>query len=292
MSSDENPPSELAVTTDGDSVLVRIAESTGYQTDTVDLRLGSTGAWGNAFHLTDIPHGPITDVSGLAFLLTDGTNTVLEFELFTVSAGYLSVRAYHGRVQLGEAGTRLALIIFERSREKSETRVEEFRSYDWSVEHTYARIFASLHDEELQEQPMVSHQSHGYVDALGRRQGVWTLKSGDGTRLLESTWKDGRPHGPYIKLHRNGTMRSLGSFENGRLNGDYYYWREDGTISHHYRFRQGRPSASFDSYHPNGRKEFENRPGIGGDVGTRRHWDAEGNLIEETDALTFDMEGG
>ena len=73
-------------------------------------------------------------------------------------------------------------------------------------------------------------QSRGWIDAFGRRQGVWTVRDENGCKRIESAWSDGRPNGRFADWDASGWLRRETSHRDGVEHGEHTTWYENGEI--------------------------------------------------------------
>lgn len=71
----------------------------------------------------------------------------------------------------------------------------------------------------------------GWIDAEGRRSGVWRAWHPSGQLEREATYADGEPEGPVREWHANGQLRWQGTFPGGgRPSVDWVEYNADGSV--------------------------------------------------------------
>jgi hypothetical protein len=144
-------------------------------------------------------------VAGTSALVTDGIAVVLQFELYEGGGDF--PECLHGQVELQPIALEL---------------VRQFKEPPASAPQRLVRHEFTLHETLWRNGPGKKFVSSGYVDAFGRRQGLWTLRvPGSSTWLVEQSWKDGLPHGIHREL-RDG-VEEFGLYEQGFREGEW--WR-------------------------------------------------------------------
>jgi antitoxin component YwqK of YwqJK toxin-antitoxin module len=68
------------------------------------------------------------------------------------------------------------------------------------------------------------------LDALGRKQGIWTKKDADGKLIYQATFKEDKPVGEMKRFHPNGKIKAILNFEEGRDISDAQLFDERGKI--------------------------------------------------------------
>lgn len=189
-------------------VLSRIG-SAGLHDEFLRLVLAPQGARAEAYETSDLVPPPLTDIGGIAVLLTDGVDAWLEFEI-TRCFGFRWLSTDIGRIHVGDVGVALAL----RLPPLPDPDVELF----------------------LQPRTNQSHSdqgtavARGQVDVSGRRQGTWMLLDPAGRERLESTWRDGLLDGPVIRYDENGQKRGAWRMEKGAQVGTASEWYASGAL--------------------------------------------------------------
>ena len=64
----------------------------------------------------------------------------------------------------------------------------------------------------------------------GARQGIWRSFTPQGRLLSQTEYRDGRPHGPVVVFHPNGTVRYLGQHHEGTAVGEWRFHDEVGAL--------------------------------------------------------------
>jgi hypothetical protein len=198
------------VTGEASALHVHVTGSTGYEHVEVSLWVTASGVrasaeTGSCTHLWTGRH-----FAGVACLVTDGSVATLEFEIYDGLDGGARGRSLQGRVELGERGAQLARLV------RAATRPDVLR--------TERLQLAGAHDRA----PTL--EVSGLVDALGRRQGPWTVRELDGGEVrVEMGWRDGIPDGLCCLNEDSATWLTVGAFERGFREGEEVSWRRGGT---------------------------------------------------------------
>ncbi|MEQ1893276.1 MAG: hypothetical protein ABL998_12080 [Planctomycetota bacterium] len=199
------------VTGDGKELEVVFDANDGYVGLTVHLWLQPDGARvtaskGDCTYLWTGDH-----VAGTSALVTDGTAVVLQFELYEGGGDF--PECLHGQVELPP----IALELVRQFKEPPANAPQQFVRHEFTPQQMLWRTG-----------PSVTYVSSGYVDALGRRQGLWTLRErGSSTWLVEQSWKDGLPHGIHRELR--GGVEKFGLYEQGFQEGEWWTGYPNGT---------------------------------------------------------------
>jgi hypothetical protein len=233
----------------------------GYHHEYLRLRLGETGASGEAFFSMDVPHPPLVDLSGVAVLLTDGEDSCVEYEI-TCSMGVDWFEPYFARIHLGELGVPIASALVAGTRGSA---IERFHEQEQNLVRTADGIVRSA----------------GHVDSWNRRQGVWTLHDEQGELRLESTWRDGRLTGLLTSWDAAGRRRRVESLIDGFPDGLRYQWSESGELYSLDEYVGGRAHGLRVVFRPGGRKRLEMQFEGGVGVGRRKEWDEHGKLLQD-----------
>lgn len=224
----------------------------GFHWEWVRLRLSESGAKGEAFFAMDVPMGALRDLSGVAVLLTDGKDSVLEFEVTCTQSAY-NLIPHHGRVHVGPEGVALARKLAARTLPGPFEAFHERRSSEWPDE----------------QHPELRFTARGYVDSWGRRQGPWSYSDPSGRTVLETTWRDGRASGPLTRFDSHGVRRGTESLVDGFLDGVSCDWREDGTLRAYQEYSKGSEHGWRVLFAPDGTKERAWRYEQGREVGAK-----------------------
>jgi len=64
----------------------------------------------------------------------------------------------------------------------------------------------------------------------GHRQGIWRSFTPQGRLLSQTEYRDGRPHGPVVVFHTNGSVRYLGQNHHGTAVGEWRFHDEAGAL--------------------------------------------------------------
>lgn len=64
----------------------------------------------------------------------------------------------------------------------------------------------------------------------GDRQGIWRSFTPQGRLLSQTEYRDGRPHGPVVVFHTNGSVRYLGQHHHGTAVGEWRFHDDAGTL--------------------------------------------------------------
>jgi len=210
----------------------------GFHWEWVRLHLSESGAKGEAFFAMDVGMDPLRDLAGVAILLTDGKDSVLEFEV-TCSQGTYDLRPHYGRVHVGAEGVALAKALAARALTNPCEPFHERRSNEWlDEEHPERRITA-----------------RGYVDSWGRRQGPWLYSDASGRTLLETTWRDGRASGPLTCFDEQGIRRRAETRLDGLLEGVSQEWSADGSLRAQREYHRGKLHGWSVIFAPDGTKD-------------------------------------
>lgn len=110
-----------------------------------------------------------------------------------------------------------------------------------------------------------------------------------GTRFVEQPSAEGLErwcekstirHGPYERLHPDGTSAVRGSYEHGERNGNWSWFSENGEKSRG-RYRQGKPVGNWTWWHANGRTREEGDYLDGRQAGVWTRYYESGRKMEE-----------
>lgn len=201
---------------------------------------------------------PGADVGGRAWLLTDGEQAVLQFELYT-HASLGSFFPMIGQVQLGSLGVALAKQLVERA------------------EHAEGLDQQGLRRLEFRDVEGARLVTEGQVDGLGRRQGMWTLKR-ENALLVELEWKDGVLDGVVATYGEDLALVSLSTYRMGFLHGAAFRWFPERGLSLR-TWDLGVDTGESSWLHPNGMRAGEKRMEAAGTM--VRTWDENGELLGE-----------
>lgn len=232
-----------------------------FETNDLRFRLGPDGASVQIGYASDVRRGALQDVGGVACLVSNGTDTVLEYEVYGIYGGY-HVIPYCGVFMLHGRGGQLASDVALRPQEEGRSPLDRF------VQIT------SAEDQS---------ESRGYLDEFGRKQGVWTVREPNGRRA-EFAWRDGIPHGSVLGWDEKGRLRTLRDFRRGIQEEESMDWTEAGELRSRQSFVRGQAHGRRLVFHPSGTKAIEMEFNHGSWVGTRRNWSETGALIEEEEA--------
>jgi len=237
--SSEDWPLEFRTTPTVEGVEVRASFIwPGFHWEWVQLRLSESGAHADALFAMDVGMDPLRDLAGVAVLLTDGKDSVLEFEV-TCSQGTYNLRPYYGRVHVGAEGVGLAKTLAARALSSPCEPFHERRSNPWQD------------GLSLERQITV----RGYVDSWGRRQGPWIYSDSSGRTLLETTWRDGRASGPLTQFDEQGVRRRAETLLDGLLEGVSQEWNADGSLRTYREYSRGELHGWSIRFAPDGTKE-------------------------------------
>jgi len=261
----------FVVTDTSEELSVRASSSAWYEQNNISLRITPDGSFVTGFFYMDVAHAPVTDVSGVACLLTDGVQSALEFEVSLMLASGM-FQPLIGRVMLGRKGLEIAAELLGK-KDESANLAEVFRSHAWSAN--------DLHGDPRDKDatPHTWEQvAQGYVDHLGRRQGVWAIEDSLGNRLLDVSWRNGLVNGPVLHW-KEGKLLSLYTYRNGALHGPTYDWQhEGGELRLVGEYWNNAPHGVWTSYCPNGLKAGEECWEYGVAVGMEKSRRADGVL--------------
>lgn len=231
------------------SLIVRVRHENVSSLSEVVVRLKAGGAEVQCASSSCIVLDPLAEgrfereAAGVVCLFTEGKSAALDFEVFELEGLYRE--SFFGHVPLGAAGVGFA-----------EGTLRQQLGKDTSSFQA-ARVVVLERGE----------QSRGWVDAFGRRQGVWTLLAADGKKRLEQTWADGRPHGRLALFDEAGRLWYESSFQDGLEHGDCYRWHENGELASFGHFMNGVPRGLQIDFDPDGTKVREERVDQGGPSG-------------------------
>lgn len=69
--------------------------------------------------------------------------------------------------------------------------------------------------------------------------GAYVVLRDDGKKLLEITYTDGIPHGPFTDYWSNGVLASIGQFAAGKQEGLWQFYNRDGKPTEVIEFKDG-----------------------------------------------------
>ncbi len=250
----------FVVKSDGDALAVEISKDTEHTSDSVSLLLTPDGVRAAA-RRSNSSGGEwlVRSLAGTACVVTDGNVAALEFELYDGAEAQVH-EGYLGRVDLGATGVALAARLAARARQGPELRFEK-------------QLLAGHERSGL--------ASAGHVDALGRRQGLWIVR--DPAReapVLEMTWRDGIPDGPYLERADSVIDYRIGAFRRGFPDGDELVVRTDGERRLE-PWVDGRLHGESVRLHASGRRIGATRYENGLQVGPTRSFSFGGEVIDE-----------
>ncbi len=116
-------------------------------------------------------------------------------------------------------------------------------------------------------------------DGVPRRQGPARDYYDVDRVRVESTWRDGRLDGPWVKLHRDGRKAEEGRYRAGERHGKWTWWFEGGAVEEEVSFDMGRRHGRFAQWWRNGRKRTEGTFCFGLQCGRWVAWDEEGREL-------------
>ncbi len=64
----------------------------------------------------------------------------------------------------------------------------------------------------------------------GDRHGIWRSFTPQGRLLSQTEYRDGRPHGPVVVFHPNGSVRYLGQNHHGTAVGEWRFHDDAGAL--------------------------------------------------------------
>lgn len=64
----------------------------------------------------------------------------------------------------------------------------------------------------------------------GARTGTWIRALPGGRKLSETSYSNGRKHGPATRWYLSGRKRCVGHWHNGEMTGEWFYFRRDGKL--------------------------------------------------------------
>jgi antitoxin component YwqK of YwqJK toxin-antitoxin module len=76
--------------------------------------------------------------------------------------------------------------------------------------------------------------------------GLVTTLRGDGSRLSETTYEQGVPHGPYRDYWSNGELSCGGQYVHGVQEGEWRFYSPEGELREVIRFEGGREVVDWD----------------------------------------------
>jgi hypothetical protein len=129
------------------TVECQVLDQGDFETNDLRFQLGPQEASVQIGRSSDVMLGPLQDVGGMACLVSNGTDTVLEYEIHAVYGGH-HLRSLCGAVTLHGAGRQLALDLAMRRPAEGRSPFDRF-----------AQI-TSVEDRS---------ESHGYLDEFGRK---------------------------------------------------------------------------------------------------------------------------
>lgn len=96
--------------------------------------------------------------------------------------------------------------------------------------------------------------------------------------LTLSSFLNGREHGTWRQLHRNGSLKEIRYFENGKKQGDYSGWWENGVKKFFYHFSDDEYDGRCFEWSENGQLYHEANYNQGHEEGAQRAWYANGKI--------------
>ena len=102
-----------------------------------------------------------------------------------------------------------------------------------------------------------------------------------GVVLAEGTLRGGRPHGPWIFRHADGSLRASGSFVDGAPDGEWDAWHREGGRRARLEYENGAVRGARTDWWPNGNKSLEGSYVDGLREGVWRTWHESGALRSE-----------
>jgi hypothetical protein len=112
-----------------------------------------------------------------------------------------------------------------------------------------------------------------------RREGPSRTYYDDGGPWIETTWRAGLRHGPFVEWHRNREKAREGAFTDGRRSGRWTTWWDSGRVEEEAEWKDGVPHGRFASFWPSGKPRTVGRHCGGAQCGTWRTWDETGREL-------------
>jgi antitoxin component YwqK of YwqJK toxin-antitoxin module len=112
-----------------------------------------------------------------------------------------------------------------------------------------------------------------------RREGPARTFYDDGELWLESSYREGLLHGPYLERYRGGVPAREGAYEKGNRVGTWRAWYADGTLQEVSTWRAGQADGAFIAYWPSGTRKEVGRHCLGAQCGVWRAYDEEGREL-------------
>jgi antitoxin component YwqK of YwqJK toxin-antitoxin module len=122
-------------------------------------------------------------------------------------------------------------------------------------------------------------------DAAGRprREGPSRTYYDDGSLWVETAWRAGELHGPFVERHRGGAKAREGAFADGKKAGRWITSWASGRVEEDCEWKDGVPHGRFASFWPNGSPRTQGRYCGGAQCGRWRSWDVEGRELGTVD---------
>ena len=114
----------------------------------------------------------------------------------------------------------------------------------------------------------------------GIRESVGISKEGQLT--YKGDFKDGKPEGLWTTFFPSGRPRWQGVKKDGLNHGSFDMWYEDGSKRMSGTYERGKKHGKSTAWHPNGVKWLEQWHHQGVPVRLWKHWNDQGELIDET----------
>jgi len=174
------------------------------------------------------------------------------------------------------------------------------------LREAHERVPESELREVFQEWPDGSPRAHGWQDASGFRQGLWTTWYSDGKKQSVSRFMFGDREGNWLSYWRDGLQYEEGQFKQGVRTGkwvetwryqdqittragNYVRGRKDGEwierwedMSFRVRgsYKEGREVGRWTGWWRNGNKRWEGEYEDGEEVGAWTYWNEDGSVRE------------
>jgi antitoxin component YwqK of YwqJK toxin-antitoxin module len=103
--------------------------------------------------------------------------------------------------------------------------------------------------------------------------------NGDGIKVYEGIFKNGRDHGPATRWYDNGSKKSQTSLKEGKLHGTIIEWYENGNKKFEASFEEGIQNGTRTKWYENGNKYREENYILGRKT-YEKEWDESGTLTK------------
>lgn len=96
-------------------------------------------------------------------------------------------------------------------------------------------------------------------------------------------YKDGRPHGKWLKFYPNGSLKSIETWNMGKLSGKYTLYRNDETKILENNYLNGKDHGRYLMFHENGVQYITGQFSKGVPIGIWNYYNTNGKLTGKND---------